>query len=642
MTRFHSWFFLTIFFFPSQALAVGSQIELADSLIKATDYEELKAVDRFSPPFAPIEPTKVEARLRCDLRYVPDGALLEVEPVKVQPVSFFESFKKLWNDPSQSEPNDSEAAKAGSVQFSDPALAYLAQQKAAQAKDLERRLDNCEILRDNIIWQTPTGEKIPYPQWSAEQKQRLNELFRALVRGETDLGLQCPDPLVAISDQKGTYWSTEEAFDVFAAHVAHALYLEAEDKVPWRLSDHPPLEIQEILSSDRYYGIILAAPYNYYPDHIQPGRDYQGQAGAKDFAILRCDPRVGYHFMRGLGPDFPNVKPLLDFPYQSEDLVGNTPEATLTNLTFWVSRWVIHGSSVGSFSVNELANHSFLKDRLRVREIEGLKGVHALSGCHQSANLVRDLARSVNIPLLLTKTLNQPPKPGGGHYLNLVHGGVCWQWQQENPRCLWHMDELYAQSTEPSFPVDDQGNAVSEAERRRLLFLTHWRPPEELQAWGLNVNIHEVIPGQGLGINTRGASEDLASFDWTIGNWEMSDRQAAEDQTIDDFIAANPNKVPPARQFAEDLSKNLQLDTGYKLGNWTLMGRRCRGRPESLDQYMANRIHAQKTGWPWPFPYNSQNTWDRSWEILNAYGGDCNSLIAEWESYHDFRLHKNP
>ncbi|MDX1387303.1 MAG: hypothetical protein R3257_06900, partial [bacterium] len=373
------------------------------------------------PPGEVVRDTPLSDRLQiCNLSPIPFDSGITVDRGPFRVFNIFDLFKRNFGDPQEEEePQVSDG--------SGPSTGILSgdigvRRRAWERRDLERRLDRCTALRDNIIWETAAGERIPYPDWTSEQKTRLQEIFKALVRGDEDLGLQCPDPLGSLSDNKLTFFSAAEAFDVFAAHVAHALYLEAEGKVPWRLSTFPGEEIREITASYRYHHIITASANQYYPSHIQPGRDFQAEATAQDYGILNCDPRVGYHFLKGLGPEFPQVSPELDFPYQTEDLIAATHEETLINIHGWLNSWVVHGPSLRKVSRMELANNSTLQQRLRVRELNGYRGVHVIGGCHQGHHLIRDLARSVNIPLLATATAIYPPGVSQGNYRNIIHG----------------------------------------------------------------------------------------------------------------------------------------------------------------------------------------------------------------------------
>ncbi len=90
--------------------------------------------------------------------------------------------------------------------------------------DLEGRLENCPILRDHIVWEEADGRRVPFAEWNQAKKTRLNDLFHMMARQYADLGLSCPDPTRNVHASSGRmYLSAQEAFDVFAAHVAHAL-----------------------------------------------------------------------------------------------------------------------------------------------------------------------------------------------------------------------------------------------------------------------------------------------------------------------------------------------------------------------------------------------------------------------------------
>jgi len=380
--------------------------------------------------------------------------------------------------------------------------------------DLETRLSGCPWLRDQVVWETGNGTRISYPDWAPAQKDRLNELFQALLREDNNLGIHCPDPRVAISSQTGKYYlSADEAFDVYAVHVAHVFYLEATNRVPWSITNLPPAELEEFLASYNYQSrIVPTAIMNLnYPPHIQANRDFQRPFRENSINNLICDPRDGYRFIRG------------ETSSLRRDLLGATEEETLKNLTWWFYNNVRHTGPGEYGSRAERVQYAYLKDRLRYRGV----GVASPAGCHTAANLFYDMAKSVNIPLKVAGFFDREPasETETGHYGSTMHGGLVFRWARPGTKVLWHVDLIYA-NFGAIFPIEEGLNAVRMREDRtkQKFFDTTWLSPTELQSWGFRYfsELPIVIPGIDYGLHSRGPNEDVPNFGYFGGFWQLN------------------------------------------------------------------------------------------------------------------------
>jgi hypothetical protein len=347
---------------------------------------------------------------------------------------------------------------------------------------LSERLAGCDDLQNAIAWETATGERRVYSEWTRAQKERLDQLFSLLQMDAADLGLRCPNPTANMSRRRrpdgarGMFLTAEEAFDVYAAHVAHAFHLECSNAVSWSLFDLPSAERHELLSSDRFHVRILptalaGASDPYYPPHISPGRDFQlpyrvqitgGPMG------LSCDPRAGYRFIRGRNRR------------SGIDLLAATEEGTLANVCLWLSQNLGHGGDATDSSDAYFPSHNLLSDRLRAEtRVWGASrwtGIFAPAGCHSASNLLHDLARSVNIPLLNVKVSS------GG-----IHQGLAFRWNRTDPRLLHHTDDLYiANTVAPFFSIDASGVAESGAQAALRFFNANFAPLDELTRFGFS------------------------------------------------------------------------------------------------------------------------------------------------------------
>lgn len=344
---------------------------------------------------------------------------------------------------------------------------------------LERRLSGCQDLRNSILWETATGELRPYDAWTREQKDRLNDLFARILAGVPDLGVRCPNAsanlsLTAPIGVPVMFLTAEEAFDLYAAHVAHVFFLEATRAVPWSILDLPALELAELLFSNRYHTRILDtgfAPAPYYPAHIRPNRDFQQpyRTVLSDVTTITCDPRVPWRFIRGIRST------------ARRDKLGGTEEETVGNLTLWVARNVGHGGPPHDGNRDAWIRRSRLQDQLRLERREfgatAASLAWASAGCHSAANLMHELARGANIPLLCMNTSTSVP--GGG-----VHAGLVFRFQRSGTRVMQHADDMYALSLAPIHPVFADGTRVPDAEFARVMLEAMWTRFEDLPRAG--------------------------------------------------------------------------------------------------------------------------------------------------------------
>ncbi|MBI4703235.1 MAG: hypothetical protein HY744_19130 [Deltaproteobacteria bacterium] len=226
---------------------------------------------------------------------------------------------------------------------------------------LDKFLDARPLVRDSIIWEEPSAGDTPtrfyYVDWQPKDKQFLSGLFDQLMnKGPfAPLVVSYPKP-GAQSIGMDLYFTRDQAFEVYAAHLAWALYLEAEgvakNMIHWKLMDMTPTEREELLCSYRYHARIKPpVPQKAYPPLISPGQSFQPLYENQRRGVLRGDPRVGYKFLAGLSKDH---------PFQQMNLIGSSMQQTLANITFWMHSAVDHGPG-GTASLGRL----LLTERLK-------------------------------------------------------------------------------------------------------------------------------------------------------------------------------------------------------------------------------------------------------------------------------------
>lgn len=484
------------------------------------------------------------------------------------------------------------------------------------AVSIETRLNGCSNLRDAIFWQTATGQQVPFAKWSSAQKQRLDHFFQALLRGSANLGIQCPDPAQALHNRR-TFLAVDEAFDVYAAHVAHVLYLEATNKVPWSIGCRPLGELVYLLASDRYQTPISASTGNNYPAHIQAGRDFHTPFYTNNAPALSCDPREGYRFMTG------------NQPQQSDNLIGTNEEDTLANLSLFFRDHWNHDESFGTSNNFQWDQEILLSDRLTP---SGQNARQAFSGCHSAAGTFFELARSVNIPLINVGT--QESRHTDGHYGNRSHRGLIYNAASAQPRILWHIDDIYAVKPGPIFPINAQGAALSDADAKRVYFESYWPTSNQIRAWGFEYNPHRVFPGNAFGANDRGIYEDYPTFGVIGGNWLISDRA----EQLYAKPPADQAEWDQYKQMVGDLQRQWALENYYHLGSHDLVKHAC--DPSWGQTYLNNMVDqhqtGNRTGLTPPVTRTKADYWQRAQDAVQAHGG-CSAIDSAYNQWQQGR-----
>lgn len=338
----------------------------------------------------------------------------------------------------------------------------------------------CFDWRAEVSWIRADGEREPYARWPQTRRDRLDQLFMALLTQEPDLGVACPSGPVT----HAFGLSERLAEDIYLVHVAHALMLERERLVPARLHRLPQAERAVILAPEFYVNRVLTDSGAFSSYALAP----------MDMSALAfdCDPRVGFRFMQGL------------MPGQPQNLIGATDLETLRNLTTWFRTEVGHGG----YSEPQHYDHAHLADRLmRYRSYtEDLTAYWAVMGCHDAAPLFADLARSVNIPLLRADM----HEPAGG---TGSHAGLVYAWTRAEVRVVPHVDALYAEDT-VLFPIDAAGAPLTQQAREQAFFDTHWVTPGALAAYGFDYTLRPLTRAD-LGPYAM----RLEHYGWLIGTW---------------------------------------------------------------------------------------------------------------------------
>lgn len=346
---------------------------------------------------------------------------------------------------------------------------------------LDTKLSGCPELASQIIWENTDGSRIVYPAWSAEKKARLQEIFGRMERSERDLGLRCPELSNRNYQIGNLYFTQEEAFDVYAAHIAHSLRVEIDRLLPWSLLDNSRGENSVLLNSFYYHSRVLpfsgmgGAPYIL---SVYPAESSYQNFPSHSLPTISCDPRIAFDFLRGT------------LSSTRENLIGSSQEQTLVNLSWFLHKNAWHPNRDPlAVPVSEINTRYFhLRDRLRDHPFTArgriTHGLEQVTGCHSASHLMQDLSRSINLPVLpLWSAIGEIPRlPYNSSFP--AHAALVFRWTQSNPLYLFHLDDLYVH-LKPFFPMDNRLSAIrEETARARILFENTWFSPSELFRWG--------------------------------------------------------------------------------------------------------------------------------------------------------------
>jgi len=474
-------------------------------------------------------------------------------------------------------------------------LANFCRSSLQNGSSIEERLSACPRIKNKMIWETPVGGQSPYSEWPLARKERLNEIFQRLMRNEANLGLHCPDPALNMSLTGSMYLTQEQASDIYLAHLAHALYLEITNALPWSILQLPSLQLKELFASKSYHSRILPTLSQAYPPPIQADRDFQLPFRAGSDGLV-CDPRVAYRFLRG------------ETSSSHASLIGVSPLETVKNITLWFRDNVKHGDS-SHRGRTAVAQYAYLEDRLRARNFEGWRVIIAAFGCHSASHIFYDLAKGVNIPLLNVAT---EFNLGSEDFRTVNHRGLIFGGGSPSPLILHHLDDIYAMDFSPlSFPIASDGRPLDTSQANQQYFETHWVNPRILESWGFQFlnTLPLVQPGGEYGVVSDPSRNDEDDFGRMAGFWTHNES--------------------PARQA----SQNYFAEKSYETCSWNLIDDYCNLSFPAFLLTLQNRRGEGGSYRP-PILRSPLDFYNRAAQCVNAYGG-CDAVghrYQTWES----------
>ena len=139
--------------------------------------------------------------------------------------------------------------------------------QAAPAQTLDAFLEPAPALKDHIAWIAGNGQRVNFADWTAAQKARLELFYRKIAAGDRDLAMKLPTEK-DVDSGGHFFYPADVAFDVYTAHAAHVLYVEARHLVPWSIQALPAGQMDELLNSSAYFARIGPSKGNTYPAGI--------------------------------------------------------------------------------------------------------------------------------------------------------------------------------------------------------------------------------------------------------------------------------------------------------------------------------------------------------------------------------------
>ena len=239
--------------------------------------------------------------------------------------------------------------------------------------DVQPYVDFINTYPQLIAWNDGT-EYIPYSNWSDDQKA---DLFNAITLREQGIGspLQGPPEVVEIHESTGmTIISNEDAWQIYLSFIAHYLWLEINNKLPWSFTDpFEPGENMRFLGS--WYFIIR-------PDVFEG-------------AMFNAIPDSGIRFIAPWNP-LPEYEFLHNFK-----MIGENHEQTIYAFTEWMRGRLSHfqylnGTAEELFEQFEYEGKSPPPERI-LYPLEGRKAQTV--GCTTTSGLYAVALATVNIPV---------------------------------------------------------------------------------------------------------------------------------------------------------------------------------------------------------------------------------------------------
>lgn len=287
--------------------------------------------------------------------------------------------------------------------------------------------------------------------WPQAWRNRVDEFYKIFVNGEIPPVPDEPNILtreekrakgVLNLDETNIYETHALARDIYFSHVAHVIYLDSNNIVPWKLADYSDNELRYLISSSNIMSMIKLR------DGEEVYANYQFEQTDASSSIIG-NPIVSFNFLK-------------NEPEEGKSLIGNNQTETIGKLSAWLADYLNHNPGPPYNYQSYLRENPYLTDRLRRQTIsingEEIDVYLSPMGCWSASDLIADLLRSVNIPI--KKIKNRIENFSRDRFA--VHSGIIYNWQGGGGRYLLHTDSLYTESLNfiPTNPGESPGTQI--------------------------------------------------------------------------------------------------------------------------------------------------------------------------------------
>ncbi|NMB79739.1 MAG: hypothetical protein GYA23_11675 [Methanomicrobiales archaeon] len=437
----------------------------------------------------------------------------------------------------------------------------------------KRYLHNNSRIRARITFEVDRepgfgeGVWLYYDNWPEEWKAELLEYFHAYAQG-TPLPAHDPLPLAPYVPGSSLvdrleYRCNHLARLTYFAQVAHCLYLDIYQKVPWKLTDWSDDELRYLLSSM----VCFRAHRETTSDPLRYVVFISSRQEATENIL--SDPRIAVRFLQ-------------HEPEEGRCLLGTTPEETCQLLSGWIHDYLHHNPGPDQFDCYVFyRNNPLLEDRLRRHPVPPYGNLYVTPlGCGSASSLFMDLMRSVNIPIRKVNNLIV-----GFDNNEESHSGLLFNWQGAASRYLLHTDDLYT-----TLYFQDPAPAPKGTDRGVALWNHVWLDPT---AFGKAFSyIAAPSAGQGLPPFGRAECDQKVRF-WETNDWLVvsAQRVAGTRNGNHDYAVASLKSDYGLSDAEAEACWNAVIEsvTSYGDGDLNLGYQRLLDGPDSRHQQWCNR-----------------------------------------------------
>ncbi|MBX2822357.1 MAG: T9SS type A sorting domain-containing protein [Rhodothermaceae bacterium] len=227
---------------------------------------------------------------------------------------------------------------------------------------------NAPDISPSVTWYSDNSTlPVAYADWSDQQKADLRAIIESLEAGEA-YPMDAPPQLVT-----SYYISRDDAWTIFLSHIAHSLWVEVNQKVPWSILEYEKENLDLLFD------------------------------GSLMFSCPGVDTCVFNTSTYGRVTDW-NVRLTYDFLSQ-QGMIRETAEETLWAFTYWGRRNLVHILGADSNPDGYERLYGYRGYPLLNRILDPLPGkTHITAGCWGTAGVFKGVLRAVNIPVRSTTT----------------------------------------------------------------------------------------------------------------------------------------------------------------------------------------------------------------------------------------------